>query len=57
MSAMVLVVVVTWNAMRWIDRCLGSVADCGANADVMVVDNSSTDPGPNTGTLSPGDAG
>ncbi|MDD7010265.1 MAG: glycosyltransferase family 2 protein, partial [Candidatus Cryptobacteroides sp.] len=43
MSAKVLVVVVTWNAMRWIDRCLGSVADCGANADVMVVDNSSTD--------------
>lgn len=43
MNAKVLVVVVTWNAMRWIDRCLGSVADCGANADVMVVDNSSTD--------------
>ena len=43
MSAKVLVVVVSWNAMQWIDRCLGSVANCGAKADVMVVDNSSTD--------------
>ena len=34
-----LVIIVTYNAMRWIDRCLGSVAEW----DVFVVDNGSTD--------------
>ena len=35
----VLVIVVTYNGMKWLDRCLGSVA----GADVFVVDNDSTD--------------
>ena len=35
----VLVIVVTYNGLKWLDRCLGSVA----NADVFVVDNDSTD--------------
>jgi GT2 family glycosyltransferase len=33
------VVVVTWNALPWIERCLGSVHD----REVIVVDNGSTD--------------
>ena len=34
-----LVIVVTYNGMRWLSRCLGSVTD----ADVMVIDNASAD--------------
>ncbi len=37
--AKILVIVVTYNAMHWLDRCLGSVRDC----DAVVVDNGSTD--------------
>ena len=36
----VLVIVVAYNGMRWLERCLGSVF---AEADVFVVDNDSTD--------------
>ena len=35
----VLVIIVTYNGMRWLERCLGSVQD----ADVFVVDNDSAD--------------
>lgn len=37
--AKILVIVVTYNAMAWIEKCLGSV--CGA--DIFVIDNGSTD--------------
>ena len=36
----VLVIVVTYNGLKWLDRCLGSVA---ADADLYVFDNDSTD--------------
>ena len=36
----VLVIVVTYNGMRWLERCLGSVQ---ADADLYVFDNDSTD--------------
>ena len=36
----VLVIVVTYNGMRWLERCLGSVSD---QADLFVFDNDSTD--------------
>lgn len=39
----VLVIVVTWNAMTWLERCLGSVRGSSVKADIMVVDNCSTD--------------
>ena len=39
----VLVIVVTYNAMRWIDRCLGSLLASKPKPDVFVVDNASTD--------------
>ena len=38
-----LVIVVTWNSSAWVDRCLGSVRDSSAPADILVVDNGSTD--------------
>ncbi len=39
----ILVIVVTWNAMTWIERCLGSVRDSSVKADILVVDNGSSD--------------
>lgn len=39
----VLVIIVTYNGMKWIDRCLGSVYASGMAADAFVVDNGSTD--------------
>lgn len=43
MMGEVLVIVVTWNAMTWLERCLGSVRGSSVKADIMVVDNCSTD--------------
>lgn len=43
MTRHVLIVVVTYNAMQWIDRCLGSAVKAAAMADTLVVDNASTD--------------
>lgn len=40
MNKRVLVIVVTYNGMRWLDRCLGSVV---SDADLYVWDNDSTD--------------
>ena len=37
----VLIIVVTYNGMRWIDKCLSSVAASGA--DAFVFDNNSSD--------------
>lgn len=39
----VLVIIVTYNAMRWVDRCLGSLRSSLFVPDVFVVDNGSTD--------------
>lgn len=39
----VLVIVVTYNGMAWLSRCLDSVAGPGVSADLFVVDNDSTD--------------
>ncbi|MCQ2116477.1 MAG: glycosyltransferase family 2 protein [Bacteroidales bacterium] len=39
----ILVIVVTYNGMKWIERCLCSVAMSRVKADCMVVDNCSTD--------------
>lgn len=38
-----LTIVVTYNALRWIDRCLGSVRASTVHSDLFVVDNGSTD--------------
>jgi len=39
----ILVIVVTYNGMQWIDRCLSSVLASGCKADIYVVDNASPD--------------
>ena len=39
----ILVVIVTYNAMKWIERCLGSLRSSMLVPDVFVVDNGSTD--------------
>lgn len=36
-------IVVTFNGMKWIDRCLGSLLASSAATDVLVIDNLSTD--------------
>ena len=39
----VLVIVVTYNAMKWAERCLSSLRNSSVSCDVMVIDNNSTD--------------
>ena len=39
----ILVIVVTYNGLRWLDRCLGSVQASDVPADLYVWDNDSTD--------------
>ena len=38
-----LVVIVTYNGMRWLERCVGSVMSSSVPADIFVCDNGSTD--------------
>ena len=38
-----LVIIVTYNAMPWIDRCLQSVIDSTIKSDIFLIDNGSTD--------------
>ncbi len=45
--AKVLVIVVTYNALKWVKKCLKSVEKSSLPADVLLIDNGSTD-----GTLS-----
>ena len=39
----ILTIIVTYNGMKWLDRCLGSLRSSSVPADVLVVDNGSTD--------------
>ena len=39
----VLVIVVTYNGMKWVDRCFGSLRASEVPVDVIAVDNGSTD--------------
>ena len=39
----ILVIVVTYNGMKWVDRCFGSLVLSDMPVDVMAVDNGSTD--------------
>ena len=39
----ILTIVVTYNGMKWIGRCLGSVRASAMPSDIFVVDNGSTD--------------
>lgn len=39
----ILAIVVTYNSFKWIDRCFGSLRESLTQADVLVIDNGSTD--------------
>ena len=39
----VLVIVVVYNGMAWLSRCLGSVSESSLGADLFIVDNGSSD--------------
>ena len=39
----ILTIIVTYNAMQWIDRCIGSVISSTERSDIMVIDNASDD--------------
>ena len=39
----ILTIVVTFNAMQWVDRCIGSVLASKMHSDIFVIDNGSTD--------------
>ena len=38
-----LTIIVTYNAMRWVDQCLGSVKASTVKSDLFIVDNGSSD--------------
>ena len=38
-----LVVIVTYNGMQWLERCIGSVMSSSVPADIFICDNGSTD--------------
>ncbi len=39
----VLVIVVTFNAMEWLEKCLGSIVGSDVPADAIIIDNASSD--------------
>ncbi len=39
----IIAIIVTYNAMKWVDRCLGSIRDSYLPIQTVVVDNGSTD--------------
>lgn len=41
--AKILAIVVTFNAMPWVDKCLGSLEKSSVNVDICIVDNGSLD--------------
>ena len=43
MAHSILTIVVTYNAMQWVDRCLSSIRNSSLNSDALVIDNCSTD--------------
>ena len=43
MSARILTIIVTYNGLRWIDSCLGSLRRSELPSDVILIDNCSTD--------------
>ena len=43
MKPEILTIVVTYNAMKWLDRCLGSLIQSEVPTDIMIIDNGSVD--------------
>ena len=47
MNEKLLIIIVTFNGMKWIDKCIQSVLSSTTASDIIVVDNASTDETPN----------
>ena len=43
MNSEILVIIVTFNGMQWLERCISSVRASSIPADILVLDNGSTD--------------
>ena len=43
MNPKLLTIIVTYNGIRWIDRCIDSVIGSSVHSDIIVIDNGSTD--------------
>ena len=43
MKNKLLVIIVTYNGMKWLERCLSSLIASSVASDVFIVDNGSTD--------------
>lgn len=43
MDSKLLVIIVAYNAMRWLDKCIGSVLSSSVQSDIILIDNGSTD--------------
>ena len=43
MNKKLITIVVTYNAMHWIDRCIGSLRSSSVGTDILVIDNGSSD--------------
>lgn len=43
MNSEILVIIVTFNGMQWLQRCIGSVRSSSEPADILAIDNGSTD--------------
>ena len=43
MDSEILVIIVTFNGMRWLEKCIGSVRASTVPADILAIDNGSTD--------------
>lgn len=43
MNSEILVIIVTFNGMQWLERCIGSVRASEVPADIIAIDNGSTD--------------
>ena len=47
MNEKLLTIIVTFNGMKWIDKCIQSVLSSTMQSDIIVIDNASTDETPN----------
>ena len=43
MNSEILVIIVTFNGMRWLEKCISSVRSSTVQADIIAIDNGSTD--------------
>ena len=43
MAVNISIIIVSWNAKKFLEQCLRSLVECGIDAEIIVVDNFSTD--------------